>query len=87
MTIELRDYFAAKAMQALIQANSEVYVTDDGQFCSGDENGTLFAHSEMLPAEAYMIAQSMIEEKERIQDIYEFIKKKEFDKKQMGLDV
>ena len=87
MTIELRDYFAAKAMQALIQANSEVYVTDDEQFCSEDENGTLFAHSEMLPKEAYMIADSMIEEKERRQDIYELIMKKQFDNKQMGLDV
>lgn len=59
----LRDYFAAKAMQAIIGTErAQEFVDEDGYEMNYEEGsgGTLFIHTKFLPEEAYMIADAML---------------------------
>ena len=60
----LRDYFAAKAMIGLMgMERAEQFVDKDG-YEMGDEEGdtgTLFVHTKFFVEEAYMIAEMMLD--------------------------
>lgn len=59
----LRDYFAAKAMIGVMATErAEQFVDEDG-YEMGDEegdSGTLFVHTKFLAEEAYLIADLML---------------------------
>lgn len=58
--MDLRDYFAAKAMVGLMSMErSGEYVDEEGN-PNDDETGILFAHTHFLAEEAYMIADMML---------------------------
>jgi len=65
--MNLRDYFAAKAMLGLMRMErAEQFVDEDG-FEMGyeeGETGTLFVHTNFLAEEAYMIADMMLKARE-----------------------
>lgn len=63
----LRDYFATKAMQAIIGTErAQEFVDEDGYEMNYEEGhgGTLFIHTKFLPEEAYMIADAMLKARE-----------------------
>ena len=63
----LRDYFAAKAMQGLLAMERASEFVDEYGCEVGDEPGsvgTLFAHTQFLADEAYMIADMMLKARE-----------------------
>ena len=58
--MDLRDYFAAKALQAIIGTDRAAeFVDENGN--EDSDGGTLFIHTEFLAHEAYMIADFMME--------------------------
>ncbi len=81
MSVDLRDYFAAQAMQALIQASASLDFTDDTSFDSGvtcgfsseinvtgeEADGTEFKYTwaRHYVEEAYYLADEMIRQRER----------------------
>ena len=65
--LSLRDYFAAKAMQGLLAMERASEFVDEYGCEVGDEPGsvgTLFAHTQFLADEAYMIADMMLKARE-----------------------
>ena len=61
----LRDYFAAKAMQALVAARSEVFIDDKEGVEQGDEtDDTQYITSRWLAIDAYCIADKMLKARE-----------------------
>lgn len=57
----LRDHFAARAMQGLLaMKRAGKFVNDDGLTASDDEDNMLFAHTNYLAQEAYMISDMML---------------------------
>ena len=65
----LRDYFAAKAMQAIIATErASEFVDDEGyemDYSEEGSTGTLFIHTNFLAEEAYSIADNMLAARER----------------------
>ena len=60
----LRDYFAAKAMIGLMgMERAEQFVDRDGYEMGNEEGntGTLFVHTKFFVQEAYMIAEMMLD--------------------------
>jgi len=67
LSMTLRDYFAAKAMQGLMgMERAEQFVDEGGlEMCDEEgETGTLFVHTNFLAKEAYMIADMMLKARE-----------------------
>ena len=61
--MDLRDYFAAKAMLGLMSMEKAEEFVDEEGYEMGDEegdSGTLFVHTEFLAKEAYMLADMML---------------------------
>jgi len=61
----LRDYFAAKAMIGLMSMERAGEYVDDEGLPNYDEEGTLFAHTDFLAEEAYMIADMMLKARKK----------------------
>lgn len=60
----LRDYFAAKAMQALVTARSEVFMNDrEGVVCGDETDDTEYITSDWIGLDAYSIADRMLDAK------------------------
>lgn len=65
--MNLRDYFAAKAMVGLMgMEKAEEFVDEEGYEMGGEagNSGTLFIHTKFLAQEAYMIADMMLKARE-----------------------
>jgi len=60
VSMSLRDYFAAKAMQGLMATERAGEYVDEEGIPNYDEEGTLFVHTEFFVKEAYMIADMML---------------------------
>jgi hypothetical protein len=63
--MNLRDYFATKAMQGLMSTErANQYVSEDDGIEDEEIGGTLFVHTKFLAKEAYMIADAMLKARE-----------------------
>ena len=58
--MDLRDYFAAKAMVGLMSMERASEYVDEEGITNFEEDGTLFVHTKFLAEEAYMIADMML---------------------------
>lgn len=65
--VTMRDYFAAKAMQAIISTDRAQEPVDEygcEMGCEDGDYGTLFIHTRFLADEAYVIADAMLKARE-----------------------